>query len=91
MGKDIVKIYKHSESQLSTLSLKTPVGSFSEPQTSSAIELTTTYVPFVTEKNQKNLFCVPKIPYIMMQASQIMTTYSLVRQQENKIIAFQPF
>ena len=82
MGKDIVKIYKHSASQLSTLSLKTPVSSFSEPQTSSAIELTTTYVPFVTEKNQKNLFCVPKIPYRMMQPSKTMIKYSLMIQQK---------
>ena len=37
------------------------------------------------------LFCIPKIPSIMMQPSQKMMTYSLVRQQENKIIALQPF
>ena len=54
MGNYIGKIYKHSQSQLSTLSLKTPVSSYSEPQTSSAIELTTMSVPSVTEKNQNN-------------------------------------
>ena len=54
MGKDIGRIYKHGKYQLSTLSLKTPVSSSSEPQTSSAIELTTTSVPSVTEKNKNN-------------------------------------
>ena len=53
MGKDIGQIDKHGQSQLSTLSLKTPVSSSPEPQTSSAIKLTTTSVPFVTKKNQK--------------------------------------
>ena len=53
MGKDIGQIYKHSQSQLSTFPIKTPVSSSSEPQTSSAIELTTTSVPSVTDKNQK--------------------------------------
>ena len=54
MGKDIGKIYKHSQSQLSTSSLKAPVSSSSEPQTSSAIELTTTSVPSATDKHQNN-------------------------------------
>ena len=54
MGKDIERNYKHSQSQLSTLSLKTPVSSSSEPQTSSAIELTTTSIPSAKEKNQKH-------------------------------------
>ena len=54
MGKDIGKIYKHSQSQLSTFSLNTPVSSSSEPQTSSATKLTTTSVPSVTDKNQNN-------------------------------------
>ena len=54
MGKYIERIYKHSQSQLSTLSLKTPVSSSSEPQTSSAIELTTSSVPYVTDKHQNN-------------------------------------
>ena len=53
MVKYIGQIDKHSRSQISTLSLKTLVGSSYEPQKSSAIELTTTYVPFVTDKHQK--------------------------------------
>ena len=36
------------------MALKTPVSSSSEPQTSSAIEITTTPVPSITEKNQNN-------------------------------------
>ena len=54
MGKDIGRIYKQSQSQLSNLSLKTPVSSSSEPQTSSTIKLTTTSVPSVTDKNKNN-------------------------------------
>ena len=54
MGKDVGNIYKHSQSQLSTLSLKTPVSSSLEPQTSSAFEFTTTSVPSVTDKNKNN-------------------------------------
>ena len=52
MGKDIGQIYKHSQSQPSNFSLKTPVISSSEPQTSSAIELTTTSIPSITDKNK---------------------------------------
>ena len=51
-AKDIERIYKHSQSQLSTLPLKTPVSPSSEPQTSSVTELTTTDVPSVIEKHQ---------------------------------------
>ena len=54
MGKDIGWIYKHSQSKISTLSLNTPVSSSSEPQKSLGIELTTTSVPSVTDKHQKN-------------------------------------
>ena len=54
MGKDIGRIYKYGQSQLSTLSLKAPVSSSSDPQTSSAIELKTTFVPSVTDKNKNN-------------------------------------
>ena len=54
MGKDIERIYKHSQSQISTFSLKAPVSSSSDPQTSSAIELTTTPISSVTDKNQNN-------------------------------------
>ena len=51
MGKESGRIYKHSQSQLPTLSLKAPVNLYSEPQTSPAIKLTTTSVPSVTDKN----------------------------------------
>ena len=54
MGKDIERIYKHDQYQLLTLSLKAPVSSYSEPQKSSAIELSTTSVPSATEKRQNN-------------------------------------
>ena len=54
MGKDIGQMYKHGQYQLSTLSLMASVSSSSYPQTSSAIKLTTTPVPSVTEKNQNN-------------------------------------
>ena len=85
MGKDIGQIYKYSKSQLSNLSLKAPVSSSSDTQTSSAIGLTTTSVPSVRDKNQTIMFCIPKITSRMMQASQIMTTCSLLRQQEKKV------
>ena len=54
MGNGIGRICKNSNSQLSTYSLKAPVSLYSDPQTSSDIELTTTPVPSVTEKNQNN-------------------------------------
>ena len=54
MGKVIGRIYKYSESQLSTLSLKASVSSSSDPKTSRAIELTTTSIPSVRDKNQNN-------------------------------------
>ena len=54
MGKDIGQIYKYSQSQLSTPSLKAPVSSSLDPQTSSAIELTTTSIHYFREKNQNN-------------------------------------
>ena len=60
MGKDIRRIYKHIQYQLSTLSLKTIVISFSNPQTSSAIELTTTAVPSAPDKHQNVFFVFPK-------------------------------
>ena len=73
------------------MSLKTPVSACSEPQTSSGIEITPTSVPSVTEKNQKIMFGIPKIQSRMMQPSQTIITYSLVRQQENKVIELQLF
>ena len=54
MGKDIGRIYKHSQSQLSTLPLKAPVILSSDFQKSSYIELTTKSVPYVKDKNQNN-------------------------------------
>ena len=54
MGKNFGQIYKRSQYQLSTLSLKAPVSSSSEPQTSSAIELKTTSFPSETYKHQNN-------------------------------------
>ena len=36
------------------------------------------------------MFCVPKIPSIMMQTSQIMMSYIIVRRKENFFIEFQP-
>ena len=85
MGKDIGLIYKHSQYQLSTLSLKAPVSSSSEPQTYSAIELTTTSVPSAIDKLQNNSVCIPKTISRMMQPSQKITTYSLVRHKKTKL------
>ena len=82
MGKDIGRIYKHSQYQLSTSSLKAHIISYSEPKTSSSIELTIMSVPSATDKHQKQLFCIPKIPSRMMQPSRTMKTYSLVRHQK---------
>ena len=53
-GTDIRQIYRHSQYQLSTLSLKTPASSSSEPQTSSTIELTTMSIPTSTDKHYNN-------------------------------------
>ena len=85
MGKDIGLIYKHIQSQLSTLSLKALVSSYLEPQTSSAIELKTTSVPSATEKNQNNSDLYSQNPFRMMQPSQTMTKYSLVRLKKTKL------
>ena len=54
MGKDIGSIYKNSQSQISTPSLKAPVFSSLASHTSSAIELTTTSVSDVKDKKQNN-------------------------------------
>ena len=54
MGKDIERIYKYSQSKLSTSSLKATVSSSSYIQISSAIELKITSVPSVRNKHQKN-------------------------------------
>ena len=62
MEKDKGWIYKHSQSQLSTLSIKGPVILSLASQTSFSIELTITSVPYVRDKNVPVPFCVPKIP-----------------------------
>ena len=54
MVKDIRQIYKHSKSQLSTSSIKAPLSSSSEYQTSSAVKLTTISVPSARDKHQNN-------------------------------------
>ena len=54
MGKDIGRVYKYGQYQLSTSLLKAPISSSSDAQTSSAIKLTTTPVPSITYKNQNN-------------------------------------
>ena len=54
MGKYIGRIYKYSQSQISTFSPKAPVGSSSASQIPSAAESTTTPVPYVRDKNQNN-------------------------------------
>ena len=54
MGKDIGRFYKHSQSELSTFSIKEPVSSSSISQTYSAINLTTTYFPYIPDKHQNN-------------------------------------
>ena len=54
MGKDIGIIYKYSQYQLSTLSIKAPVLSYSASQKSSYIELTITSIPCVIDKKQTN-------------------------------------
>ena len=54
MGKEIGQIYKYSKSQFSFSSLKAPLSSSSDPQTSGAIELATTSVPSVRNKNQNS-------------------------------------
>ena len=66
MGKDIVRIYKHSQPQLSTSSLKAPVSSSSELQTFYAIKLKTTSVPSITDKHQNNSVFFSKTPPRMM-------------------------
>ena len=58
MGKDTGRIYKYSQSQLSTPSFKAPVCSSSDSQTSSSIELKTTSVTSVRDKNSEQFYFV---------------------------------
>ena len=67
MGKDIGRIYKHSQSQLSTLSFKAPVHSYSASQVSLFIKLTTTSALLLKTKTRTILSCVPKIPSVMIK------------------------
>ena len=66
MGKDIGKIYKHSQSQISNPSIKALVILYLASQTSSSIELTIAFVPYVRDKNKPIPFFVPKIPSRMI-------------------------
>ena len=54
MGKYIGRIYKYSQSEISTSSLKAPSSSSSAPQTPSGIESIKKSVPSVRGKNQNN-------------------------------------
>ena len=90
MGKDIGQIYKRGQSQLSTSSLKAPVISSSDPQISSAIELTTTSVPSVRDKNLNN--------YVLYSQNTIHNDSSITNNYNiqsfdtaRKILSFQPF
>ena len=56
MWKDIGQVYKHSQSQILTLSIKAPGSSSSEPQTFSVIKSTITSVPSITDKHQNKFF-----------------------------------
>ena len=84
------RIYKHSQSQLSTFSLKTPVSSSSEPQKSSAIELTTTSAPSVKDNNQNNSILRYKNT---INNDATITNNDDIQSCETpkQIIAFQPF
>ena len=90
MGKDTGQIYKYSQSQLSSFSLKEPVSSSSDPQTPSDIELTTTSVPSVRDKIQNN--------YVLYSKNTIHNVASITNNDDiqycetaKKFIAFQPF
>ena len=54
MGKEIGKIYKNSQYQLSTPSIKAPVHLSLDSQTSTSIELAITSIPSVRDKKQTN-------------------------------------
>ena len=54
MSKDIGRMYKYSQSQLSTSTLQAPISSSSYYQIPSAIASTITSVPSFTDKNKNN-------------------------------------
>ena len=91
MGKDIGRIYKHSQSQISNSSIKAPVSSSSEYQTSSAIKLKTTSVPFIIEKHQNNsVLCSQNTT----QNDATITKNDNIQSCEipkNRILRYQPF
>ena len=91
MVKDIGRIYKHSQYQLSTSSLKAPVSSYSEPQTSSAIQLTTTSVPSATYKHQNNSILYSQNTIQNDGTIRNNDDIHSFETQNNKIVAFQPF
>ena len=90
MDKDIGRIYKHSQSPLSALLFKAPVCSYLASQKASFIELTTTSVPSVREKNQNN--------YVLCSKNSIHNDISIINNNDIKScetarninIAFQP-
>ena len=90
MGKDIAQIYKHSQSQLSTLSLKAPVGSSSEYQTSSDIKLITTSVPSARDKHQNNSVLYSK-KNIQNDATTTNNEDIQSCETQKQIMTFQPF
>ena len=91
MGIDNGKFYKHSQSQLPTLSFKVPVSSSLDPQNSSATELTKTSVPSVADKNQNN--------YVLYSQNTNQNDATITNNdniqscetEKTKIIAFQKF
>ena len=90
VGKDIGRIYKHSQSQLSTSSFKAPLHSYSDSQTSSSIELTTTSVPSFRDKNQNDSVLCSH--HSIHNDVSITNNYGIQSCETaiKKIIAFQP-
>ena len=90
MGKDIGRIYKYSQSQLSTSSVKEPVSSYSDPQTSSDIQSTTTSFPYVGDKDQNNSVLYYQVTIqndASIRNNDNMQSFEISRK---KIISFQP-
>ena len=89
MGKYIGKFYKLSQSQLSNPSIKAPVISSLTSQTSSSIELTITYVPYVIYRKQNNsVLCFKNSIYndLIITNNDYIQSYET---QGKKIISFQ--
>ena len=62
MGRDIGRIYKHGQSQISNPEIKESVPLSLASYSSSSIELTITSVPSVRDKNQTNSVLCSKNP-----------------------------